>query len=99
MYNVHIRFEWDENKERENLKKHGVTFEEAATIFFGQYFEVFYDPKHSNDEVRYIAIGFSDKGKPLLVVHSENKAGTKIRIISARVATRKEQLSAFGKKL
>lgn len=92
MYNVLIKFEWDENKNRENLKKHGITFEEAATIFLGPHLEVYYDPEHSEYEMRYIAIGFSERGKALLVVHSENKAGTKIRIISARAATKREQL-------
>lgn len=99
MYNVNIGFEWDENKNQENFKKHGITFEEASTIFQSRNFEVFYDPDHSEDELRYIGIGFSVKGRALLVIHSENHTGTKIRIISARLATKKEQQNAWGKLL
>lgn len=85
-----IKFIWDENKNKLNIKKHGISFEEAKTIFFNFPLEVFYDPEHSEDEDRYIAFGHSNQDRFLLVVHMENKNGTQIRIISARKATKKE---------
>ena len=91
-----VQFEWDEKKEKENIKKHGVDFKEAQTVFFNFPLEVFFDPEHSDQEDRYIAVGFSQKGRSLLVVHCENSSGTKIRIISARKATKKELKSVFG---
>ena len=93
-----LRFDWSKEKNQENVKKHGVSFEEAATIFSNFPLEIFYDPQHSMSEDRYIAVGFSNKGRVLLVVHCENKLGTIVRIITARKATRKERLSAFGGK-
>jgi len=92
-----LRFSWDEAKNRANKRKHGVSFEEAATIFENFPLEVFYDPDHSEEgEPRYIAVGFSDKRRTLIVVHCENRSGTEIRIISARKASRKEAATAFG---
>lgn len=91
-----IRFTWDQRKNRANRKKHGVSFEEAATIFSGLPLEVFFDPDHSAEEERYIAAGFSRQGRVLLVVHCENRSGTEIRIISARKATRTERQTIFG---
>lgn len=93
-----INFVWDENKNRENIKKHGVSFSEAQTIFFNKPLEVFFDPDHSASEDRYIAVGISQTGRILLVVHCENKHGTEIRMISARKASKKEQISLFGGK-
>lgn len=100
MYNVHmtVSFVWDEAKNRSNKRKHGVSFEEAATIFAHLPLEVFHDPEHSESEDRYIAVGFSDKRRVLLVVHVENSKGSEIRILSARKATKKEQKSVFGGK-
>ena len=94
-----IRFTWSEKKNKENIKKHDISFEEAVTIFQNFPLEIFYDTDHSESEDRYIAIGFSNEGHVLLVVHCENKKGTLVRIISARKATRKEKLSVFGGKL
>lgn len=91
-----IRFVWDEDKNRANQNKHRVSFEEAATIFGNFPLEVFYDPDHSESEDRFIAVGYSDRGRVLLVVHCENRRGTEIRIISARKATRKERDAVFG---
>ena len=98
MYNVSMkmRFVWDEQKNRVNIKKHKVSFEEAQIIFTHFPLEVFFDPDHSNDEDRYLAFGFSDKGRVLLVVHIENLRGTEIRIISARKATKAESKKVFG---
>jgi uncharacterized DUF497 family protein len=91
-----IRFFWDDNKNEANQKKHGISFEEATEVFFNFPLEVFHDPDHSNKEDRYIAAGFSRKGRSLLVVHCENGNGLEIRIISARRATRREQKQIFG---
>jgi uncharacterized DUF497 family protein len=98
MYNVHmkLRFVWDERKNKQNQAKHGVSFEEASTIFANFPLEIFFDPDHAKDEHRYIAFGFSDRGRVLLVVHCENRTGTEIRIISARKATAREQAQVFG---
>jgi uncharacterized DUF497 family protein len=91
-----IRFVWDDTKEKENIRKHRISFSEASTVFLNFPFEVFFDPDHSETEDRFIAIGVSKKQRILLVVHCENSTGTEIRIISARKATRKERNSSFG---
>ena len=91
-----IEFVWDEKKAKDNKLKHGVSFDEASTIFTNFPIEVFFDPENSSDEERYIAVGFSNKGRALLVVHCENTKGTEIRIISARKASKKEQKTTFG---
>ncbi len=91
-----LRFVWDADKDRQNQKKHLVSFSEASSIFHNLPFEVFHDPDHSDDEERYIAAGFSDRSRVLLVVHCENQTGTEIRIISARKATKKERTTLFG---
>ena len=98
MYNVNMkaRFIWDENKNKENIRKHKVSFEEAKTIFLNFPLEVFHDPEHSDQEDRYIAVGFSTRGRVLLVVHCENSKGTEIRIISARKASKQETEDIFG---
>ena len=98
MYDVHmkLRFSWDREKDRQNQHKHRVSFEEAASIFHNLPFEVFHDPDHSQVEERYIAAGFSDRSRVLLVVHCENQTGSEIRIISARKATRSERHALFG---
>ncbi len=98
MYNVRMKveFSWDTAKNEINQKKHGVSFEEATEIFVNFPLEVFHDPDHSDQEDRYIAAGFCNKGRSLLVVHCENPKGTEIRIISARKATKKEQKQIFG---
>ncbi len=91
-----LTFTWDEKKNRENVRKHGVSFVEAATVFENFPLEVYFDPDHSESHDRYIAVGFSNKGRVLLVVHCENPTGTEIRIISARRAVKKERDSVFG---
>jgi uncharacterized DUF497 family protein len=91
-----LRFIWDAVKNRQNQKKHHVSFAEASSIFHNLPLEVFHDPDHSDDEERYIAAGFSDRSRVLLVVHCENPTGTEIRIISARTATKTERLTLFG---
>jgi len=86
-----FRFEWDSNKAKSNEKKHGVSFEEAQTVFDDPFYVDFYDPDHSDNEDRYIIFGASSRNRILLVSYTER--GNKIRIISARLATKQEQKS------
>jgi uncharacterized DUF497 family protein len=82
-------FEWDEEKARKNLKKHGVSFEEASTILGDPLSLTIYDPLHSEEEDRFVTLGESDKSRLLVVVFTDRDS--RIRIISARVATRRER--------
>jgi len=82
-------FEWDADKAASNLKKHGVSFEEATTTFFDVLSVTIDDPLHSSGEQRAVLIGQSGSGRLLVVVHMDR--GSQIRIISARAATRKER--------
>lgn len=82
---MELTFEWDEEKAQANLNKHKVSFEEAKTVFNDPFLVTFPDPHHSNSEQRYLNIGYSSKGRVLVVVHTEQ--GTSIRIISCRKAT------------
>lgn len=94
MYGVHmIRFEWSPAKNRSNLKKHEVSFEEAASIFYDELAVQFFDCENSTDEDRYLMLGISNNGRLLIVSHCEKDAGTTIRIISARKATSTESQS------
>ena len=83
------RFEWDEDKAAGNLDKHGVSFEDAIAVFEDFRSITIFDQSHSDDEDRYIDIGMSNQGQILTVVYTER--GTRIRIISARNATPREQ--------
>jgi hypothetical protein len=84
-----LRFEWDEEKAKANLKKHGVDFDEATTVFTDPFSITIHDPDHSVNEQRYIDIGSSATGRVLVVVYAE--LGSNIRIISCRKATRLER--------
>ena len=84
-------FDWDENKNRINLEKHGITFEEASTVFFDDRAILFDDPEHSIDEDRFLLLGMSETAKVCIVCHCYRESNTVIRIISARQATRKEE--------
>ena len=84
-----LTFEWDTNKGRRNLTKHGISFEESSTVFGDPRSLTIPDPVHSKMEDRFVAIGASHRGKLLVVVHTER--GDNIRIISARVASRRER--------
>ena len=84
-------FDWDENKNRINLEKHGITFEEASTVFFDDRAILFDDPEHSIDEDRFLLLGMSETAKVCMVCHCYRESDTVIRIISARQATRKEE--------
>ena len=84
-------FEWDENKNQINQKKHGISFEEAKTVFYDDEALVIDDPEHSEEEDRFIILGFSSKANLLVVCHCYRKSETIIRIISARKATKTER--------
>jgi uncharacterized DUF497 family protein len=93
MYNVHMSglfFEWDERKSRANRKKHGVSFEEAQTVFLDDHALRFYDPDHSEDEDRFIMLGMSFKLRTLVVCHCYRSQEAVIRIVSARKANKSE---------
>jgi len=84
-----LQFDWDENKAIKNAKKHRVSFEEAVTVFDDLMFITFVDDEHSVDEERYITIGLSNRGRLLMLAHTDR--GGQIRIISARKAAKKEE--------
>ena len=84
-------FDWDENKNRINLEKHGIAFEEASTVFFDDRAILFDDPEHSIDEDRFLLLGMSETARVCIVCHCYRESDTVIRIISARQATRKEE--------
>jgi uncharacterized protein len=85
-----LRFEWDQDKAAGNLRKHRVTFEEAGTVFHDPLAKIFDDPDHSLAEVREILIGHSDRNRLLLVSFTE-RGRELVRIISARVASKRER--------
>jgi uncharacterized DUF497 family protein len=84
-----MEFEWDEGKAQNNLRKHGVDFAEAATAFADPLAAIFADPDHSQEEVREILVGYSERNRLLIVSFTERDEG--VRIISARVATPRER--------
>jgi uncharacterized protein len=83
-----MKFEWDESKRISNLEKHGISFEEAKTIFDNPLAVIFDDPKHSIGEIREIIIGHSSQNQLLVVAFTE-RSGV-IRIVSARLVNRRE---------
>ena len=85
-----MRFEWDAAKATVNLTKHGVSFDEASTVFADSLSATGRDYDHCKDESRFMTFGLSSKGRVLAVSHTDRR-GT-VRIISARTATRKEKL-------
>ena len=85
-----MKFEWDSKKAQRNLKVHGISFDEACTVFGDVLSITIDDPLHSEDEDRYVIVGLSQMKRLLVVVHTER--GERIRIISARLATNKERL-------
>ena len=84
-----MEFQWDDKKSESNKFKHGISFEEAKSVFLDEYARLKHDPDHSIDENRYLLMGLSSSLKILVVVHSiiEDEI---IRLISARKATRRE---------
>ena len=86
-----MRFAWDDAKADENRRKHGVSFEEATTVFADENARLKHDPDHSQEEDRFILLGFSAKLRLLLVCHAYRENDEVIRIISARKATPNER--------
>ncbi len=84
-----LLFEWDADKAKKNIKIHGISFDEASTTFGDTLSLSIYDPLHSDEEDRLVLIGNSYKNRLVVVVHTER--GNKIRIITARKATKKER--------
>lgn len=91
---MELRFEWDENKARQNIRKHRIRFEEAKTVFNDPLLITFPDENHAHIEERWLSVGVSAESRVLLVVHTEQEKmsnTTVIRIISARKASASER--------
>ena len=86
-----ITFEWDDAKAESNFKKHGVSFEEASTVFYDPHAIVIDDDEHSFDEDRFVIVGLSAAARVLTVCHCYRELNEVIRIISARKATKNEE--------
>ncbi|HNT40422.1 MAG TPA: BrnT family toxin [Rubrivivax sp.] len=86
-----LGFEWDPRKATANLRKHGVSFEDARSVFADERARLIDDPDHSADEERFLILGLSSSLRLLVVAHCYREAGGIIRIISARKATREEE--------
>jgi hypothetical protein len=84
-----VIFEWDPRKAAANLKRHGVAFEEAATVFEDPLADTYDDPDHSQREQRFLTFGVSRERRALVVAHCDR--GERVRIINARVMTRREK--------
>jgi len=84
-----LKFEWNKEKAEMNFSKHGVSFDEAKTVFEDPFYVDFYDPDHSYDEHRYIIVGLSQQGRLLMVSYTERSNRT--RLISSRQLTKKER--------
>lgn len=84
-----MRFEWDGKKAATNLAKHGVSFDEAKTVFDDPLYIDFYDPDHAEAEARYLIVGVSSQRRLLIVSYTER--GDSIRLISARTVTQRER--------
>ena len=87
----YLSFEWDKNKNKINEEKHGVSFDEAKSVFYDENAIEFYDNNHSDEEDRFLLIGRSIHLRIILVCHCFREKESKIRIISARKATKNEQ--------
>ena len=91
-----LDFNWDDRKESVNIKKHGISFEEARTAFFDEHALQFFDPDHSDDEDRFILLGLSIRLRALVVCHCLRENESVIRIISARKADKEEEKEYWG---
>src|SRR3989338_6945347 len=87
-----MTFEWDAAKASVNQKKHGISFNEAKTVFYDENAIIIHDPEHSNDEERFVLLGLSVASRMLVVIHCYRKKDKIIRIISARKATKQESM-------
>lgn len=85
-----LAFYWDPKKESHNQEKHGVSFEEAKSVFYDESAKLIHDPDHSDDEDRFILLGYSSTLRLLVVCHCYRESESTIRIISARKATKSE---------
>ncbi len=93
-----LKFEWDNHKDKLNIKKHGVSFDEARTVFYDEYAIAFFDPEHSETEDRFLLLGTSFKLKTLVVCHCFREEETVVRIISARKADKEETQVYWSKR-
>lgn len=93
-----LTFEWDPAKATGNLRRHGVSFDEAQSVFYDEFAIQFFDEEHSGSEERFLLLGMSTGARLLLVCHCERDAGNVIRIISARKATKRESTFYGGEK-
>ncbi|HLP48019.1 MAG TPA: BrnT family toxin [Candidatus Kapabacteria bacterium] len=93
-----ITFSWDDNKNKDNIKKHKTSFEEARSVFFDESAIEYFDPDHSENEDRFLMLGLSYRFRILVVCFCLRKGDSEIRIISARKATKKEQAVYRGGK-
>ncbi len=91
-----MEFRWDARKAALNLKKHGVSFAEAESVFYDAYARLISDPEHSAAEERFLLLGYSTSLRLLVVSHCYRKKEEEVRIISARKATRSERLQYEG---
>ena len=85
-----IKFEWNAVKAATNIKKHGISFDEAKSVFFDEFAVQFFDQENSETEDRFLMLGMSNESNLLLVCHCEREDGNTIRVISARKATKNE---------
>ena len=86
-----LRIVWDRRKAKENARKHGITFEEAQTVFLDDHALLISDPDHSDDEDRFVLLGLSARSRIVVVCHCYRESDSEIRLISARKADRKER--------
>jgi len=86
-----IEFAWDQRKARSNLAKHHVSFEEAKTVFLDENARLINDPDHSDEEERFVLLGYSSQRRCLVVIHTYRAADSIIRLISARPANAREE--------
>lgn len=86
-----LQFDWDERKQKTNIRKHGVSFEEARTAFYDENAIQYFDPDHSEDEDRFLLLGMSIKPQILVVCHCFRESEILVRILSARKADKSEQ--------
>ncbi len=91
-----MRFRWDARKAVLNLKKHGVSFVEAKSVFYDAYARLIADPEHSTAEERFLLLGYSARFRLLVVSHCYREKAQEVRIISARKATRSERSQYEG---
>lgn len=94
---ISVYYEWDENKNRANIAKHGIAFDEAMTVFDDDNALYKSDPDHSDEEERFIILGMSTETNLLVVCHCYKESDTVVRIFSARRATKTEQAEYGGR--